>query len=115
MEIKTEDYHIYYDTKTTTMTYTGILRLGGMDEYAPIVQLFNQILEQEPPLIKINLCQLQLLNSSGINILSKFIIKVRQKKHIKMVIQGSKKIPWQNKSLKNLQRLMPNLQLDIEE
>jgi len=114
MEIKTEDYHISYDTETTTINYTGILRLSGMDEYAPIVQLFNQVLEQEPPLVTFNLRQLQFLNSSGINVLSKFVIKIRQKKNIKMVIKGSKKILWQGKSLKNLQRLMPNLQLDLE-
>ncbi len=114
MEIKTEDYHISYDTETTTINYEGILRLSGMDEYAPIVQLFNQVLDQEPSLVTFNLRQLQFLNSSGINVLSKFVIKVRQKKTIRMVIKGSKKILWQGKSLKNLQRLMPNLQLDLE-
>ena len=114
MEIKTADYHISYDIGTTTINCKGKLRLTGMDEYAPIVQLFNQVVEQEPSLITFNLQQLQLLNSSGINILSKLIIKVRQKKNIKIVIQGSKKIPWQGKSLKNLQRLMPTLQLQLE-
>jgi hypothetical protein len=46
--------------------------------------------------------------------LSKFIINVRNKKNIQMSVIGSKEISWQSKSLKNLQRLMPSLQLEID-
>jgi hypothetical protein len=42
------------------------------------------------------------------------VIKVRQKGTIQMVVKGSKSIPWQAKSLKNLQRLMPSLQLELQ-
>ena len=114
MEIKMNDYHVNYDTETTTLSCKGSLRLGGMEEYAPIVQIFNQVVAQEPPLIYFNLRELQFLNSSGINVLSKFIIKVRQKKDVQMIVQGSQQIPWQGKSLKNLQRLMPSMQLEWE-
>jgi hypothetical protein len=114
MEIKTADYQVSYDSETNTLSCKGSLRLSGMDEYAPIVELFHQVAALEPPLINVDLKTLEFLNSSGINVLSKFIIKVRQKKIVKMVVQGSKQIPWQGKSLKNLQRLMPNLQLEWE-
>jgi hypothetical protein len=114
MEIKTEDYCIYYDKTAQTVLCTGSLRLSGMDEYAPIVQLLNDIAEEEPPIITLNLRDLEFLNSSGINVLSKFVIKIRQKGNIDMVVQGSDHIPWQGKSLKNLQRLMPSLQLVLE-
>ena len=114
MEIKTADYEVDYDNETTTLSCKGSLRLTGMDEYAPIVQLFNQVAALEPPLIQFNLRELLFLNSSGINVLSKFVIKVRQKKTVEMVVQGSQEIPWQGKSLKNLQRLMPNLKLEWE-
>lgn len=92
----------------------GSLRLNGTEEYAPIVQLLNELADQEPPMITLNLRELEFLNSSGINVLSKFVIQVRQKGTIQMVVQGSKAIPWQGKSLKNLQRLMPALQLELE-
>lgn len=114
MEIKTEDYNIYYDDETKTISFHGSLRLSGMDEYAPIVQILNDLAEQQPPVITLNLRELEFLNSSGISMLSKFVIKVRQKKEITMVVQGSKGIPWQGKSLKNLQRLMPSLTLELE-
>jgi anti-anti-sigma factor len=113
MEIKTKDYSIWYDPTTTTVTCQGSLRLNGTEEYAPIVQLLNELTNQEPPTIILNLQKLEFLNSSGINVLSKFVMKVRQKGNIKMVVQGSNTIPWQGKSLKNLQRLMPSLQLEL--
>lgn len=114
MEIKTEDYSVCYDSSTETVNCQGSLRLGGMEEYEPIIQLLNELAEREPQKITLNLQKLEFLNSSGINVLSKYVIKVRQKGTIQMVVQGSKKIPWQGKSLKNLQRLMPSLQLELE-
>ena len=85
-----------------------------MEEYAPIVQLLNDVADAQPEKITLDLKQLEFLNSSGINILSKFIIKVRQQKSIQISIQGSKEILWQEKSLKNLQRLMPSLELELK-
>jgi hypothetical protein len=114
MEIKAEDYTVSYDTATATVSCQGSLRLSGMEEYAPIVQLLNNVADQEPLTITLNLQKLEFLNSSGISMLSKFVLKVRQKKNIQMLVQGSKGIPWQGKSLKNLQRLMPSLELELK-
>ncbi len=85
-----------------------------MEEYAPIVDLLNEVTDSSPNMITLDLRKLEFLNSSGINIISKFVIKVRQLKNIQITIQGSKQIPWQGKSLKNLQRLMPSLHLELE-
>lgn len=114
MEIKTEHYTIHYEKLTETAIFNGSLRLGGMEEYQPIVQLLNDVAEQQPQTITLNLSQLEFLNSSGINVLSKFVIKVRQQGNIRMIVIGSNNVPWQGKSLKNLQRLMPSLQLVLE-
>lgn len=111
MEIKTENYSVQYDATTQTITCQGALRLGGMDDYTPIAELLNQVIEQHPPIVTLNLQNLEFLNSSGINVLSKFVIKVRQQDEMQLIIRGSQDIPWQGKSLKNLQRLMPKLEL----
>ncbi len=113
MEIKTEDYRICYDPSTTTVSFVGSLRLSGTAEYAPIVQLLGSIASVEPAKITLNLQQLEFLNSSGINMLSKFIIEIRKKARVQMAVQGSQGIAWQGKSLKNFQRLMPRLQLEL--
>ncbi|MFW9264769.1 slr1659 superfamily regulator [Nostoc sp. CALU 546] len=114
MEIKTENYNIWYNTEVKTVTCQGSLRLSGMEESLPIVQLLDDVLVQQPSTLTLNLRELNFLNSSGINMVSKFVIKVRQQNNVQLVVQGSNNISWQGKSLKNLQRLMPNLQLEWE-
>jgi len=114
MEINGDNYSISYNPDTTTIEFKGSLRLNGMQEYKPIVDLLNQVVETDPATIILNLRELEFLNSSGINILSKFTINIRKKKTIQMVLQASEAIPWQGKSLKNLKRLLPSLQLEIE-
>ncbi len=114
-EIETADYKVWYEAATHTIKCKGSFRLNGVEEYAPIVQLFNGVADQKPPEITIDLRDLQFLNSSGINIVSKFVISVRQRGQIALIVLGSKKIPWQTKSLQNLQKLMPSLKLVLDE
>ena len=114
MEIKTENYNIIYDQQASKVVFDGSLRLNGSAEYASISELLDNIAQQEPEKIVLDLKELTYLNSSGISILSKFTINVRKRKNIQMVVIGAKKNPWQGKSLKNLQRLMPSLKLEFE-
>jgi hypothetical protein len=113
MEIKTEDYSVEFDAATATIFWAGSLYLNGAEEYAPISQLLESVLGYDLSKLTLNLQKLEFLNSSGINVLSKFVIKMRQKGNVDVVVLGSKSIPWQVKSLKNLQRLMPGLQLEM--
>lgn len=114
MEIKHEDYQVTYDPDTATITCQGSFRLRGSAEYAPIVELLNEAADAKPETITLDVRGLQFLNSSGINTLSKFVIQVRKHKASQMVIKGSSQFPWQKKSLKNFQRLLPGLQLELE-
>lgn len=112
VEIKTDDYYIWHDPETSTVFFRGFLRLAGMEEYKPVMDLLLGAIEQSPN-FTINLRELQFLNSSGISMLSMFVIKVREKGNVNLALQGSEKILWQTKSLKNLQRLMPALKLEF--
>lgn len=113
MQIITKNYSLIYDKKTKIITFEGSLRLKGLEEYLPIINLLDNVVEQEPSEVILNLEKLEFLNSSGISIFSKFVINVRNKKNIQMIVLGSKDIPWQQKSLKNIQRLMPALKLEF--
>ncbi|MEG4351556.1 hypothetical protein QUA70_15915 [Microcoleus sp. LAD1_D5] len=113
-EIKGEDYSIQYDPESVTATFQGELSLSGPPEYAPIVELLDEVANREPPTITLNLKQLDFVNSSGISMLSKFVISVRKKKTIKLLVLGSNDIPWQQKSLRNLEKLLPTLKLELE-
>ena len=111
MEVKGTNYHVTYDPPTSTVSFHGTLRLRGLNEYDPIVQLLDDVVGATPEKVTLDLRGLQFLNSSGINILFKFVIKVREQGQSKLVVIGSKQVPWQKKSLQNLQRLMASVEL----
>jgi Uncharacterized conserved protein len=113
-EIKGQDYIIQYDRESATVCFQGELSLGGPADYAPIVQLLDEVANPEPSTITLNLKKLEFLNSSGISMLSKFVIAVRKKKTIQLLVVGSNDVPWQQKSLKNLEKLLPTLKLELE-
>ena len=114
MEIKDESYHISGDTLNASVTFHGTLRLRGMREYAPIMQLLDEVAEAAVDAITLDLRDLRFLNSSGINMLFRFVIQMRDQATCQVIVIGSAQSPWQTKSLPNLQRLMPALQLELE-
>lgn len=114
MEIKGENYTVWIDNNHNIVNFIGSLRLGGMEEYAPILNLLNSAANSNTESVILNLQNLEFLNSSGISMLSKFVIEMRKRKAENIKIIGSHLIPWQGKSLKNLQRLMPSLVLELQ-
>ena len=113
MNITHEDYQVQYDEASATISCLGSFRLHG-EEYKPILDLLVSAADAKPAMLTLNVRELQFLNSSGINTLSKFILQVRKHKASQVVVQGSSQFPWQAKSLKNLQRLLPGLQMEID-
>ena len=114
MELSHADYHVTYDPSTATITCQGTFRLQGNAEYDTILQLLMVAADTKPPALTLDVRALQFLNSSGINMLSKFVLQVRKHNVSQVVIKGSSQFPWQQKSLKNFQRLLAGLQLEIE-
>ena len=111
--IEGEDYSVELDSEKNTVSFAGELSLGGPKEYSPIKYLLESVVQEEPDDMTINLKNLTFLNSSGISMLSKFVISLRKKKNLQLIVLGSENIPWQKKSLKNLQKFLPGLKLEI--
>ncbi|MDM8567225.1 hypothetical protein QUF74_16445 [Candidatus Halobeggiatoa sp. HSG11] len=111
MEIRAEKYSVVYDPDNAVVHCNGALLLNGAKEYEPILQLLNAAANGQKDNLTINLCDLKFLNSSGINMVTRFIINVFDVEalDIALTIKGQKKVAWQEKLLKNLQRLAPNL------
>lgn len=114
LEVRGEHFDIVYDNNTKAVNFTGRVRLRGLQEYTVVFDLFDKVLERNKDLITLDLENLDLINSSGIDMLSKFIITSRKKKTVQINIIGSSSKTWQIRLLKNLQRLMPKLQYELK-
>lgn len=96
-----------------TVSFKGAMRLTGMEDYAPILEMLKSTLANSSQLIVLDLRELDFLNSSGITMFSRFVIEAREHAGATVRFVASESIPWQSRSLKNLQRLMPSLQVSI--
>jgi hypothetical protein len=111
METKDTDYQMSYDPETQTVTLGGVMRLHGND-YNEMVKLLHNCVTQRPDLVTLDTRELKFLNSSGINHLLQFAVKLRnQSPATELIVKGSSEIPWQQKSLKNMQTL--NRKVDL--
>jgi hypothetical protein len=109
--IEGENYSVEWDSDTRTAALNGILRLNGLVEYAPIARFLSDAVPAGS--MTLDLRGLNFLNSSGIAMLSKFVIEIRNRKTVDLSVLGSKTVAWQGKSLVNLSKLMPILRIEF--
>lgn len=113
MTLETSDYHVIFTPETETIALSGYLRLNGIGEYQPIMDYILASMELLDH-CTIDLRELEFLNSSGISMLSILVVKVRESKTIKLTFLGTSAVLWQTRSLKNLKRLLPSLEIILE-
>jgi hypothetical protein len=111
MKVEDQKYVVDYSPNSTTVTFTGTLRLRNSSEHDSIEELLNRAFNQNPAVITLDIQPLKFINSSGINVLSRFVLKTRGQTTTKVTIHGTKQVPWQPKTVKNLQQLSPKLNL----
>ncbi|MEM9512806.1 MAG: hypothetical protein AAF978_09035, partial [Cyanobacteria bacterium P01_E01_bin.48] len=100
MDIVTKTYSVRHNPVAASVTIRGVLRLNGIAEYAPILDVLERAVAAHPERIVLDLRELNFLNSSGITMLSKFAIGLRPNQMARIQVLGSRNIAWQGKSLK---------------
>lgn len=117
-EIKDEKYCISYDPDNAIIMCEGSLLLNGAPAYAPILELLKKAAEaHDPNKLTVDIRGLKFLNSSGINMMTKFIMYVSDINPLQLdlVIIAWKHVAWQEKLTINLTRLMPALRIQLEQ
>ena len=111
MTIEGKTYTVTYDETTVTLTFQGVLRLQNVAEGAPITQLLNEMAASAPEVIILDFVQLQLMNSTGLSIMTKFMFKMRDQNASKVILRASEKHFWQKDLIRGLHRFMPESEL----
>jgi hypothetical protein len=113
-QIKGDDYLVEYSSEAQTVALRGTIRLQTSDDYAPVTELLQRAHDAAAgEKLTLDFRQLQFLNSSGISVISKFVINARKQDRTSISVLGNQEIYWQQKSLINLQKLWPKVQIDI--
>ena len=135
VEIAGSNYHVTYEPETQIISIRGVLRLYGTDGYialnddarnrsaAPtpsasqpvasggyssIMKLLMDVVYQHPADLTLDVQELQFVNSSAINILSKFVMLVAEEQQTHLRVLGNQKLYWQPQVLNNLKTLLPS-------
>jgi len=111
--IKGESFEVRLMDDSSTVVFKGALRLTGMEDYAPILEMLKETLATECQAVVLDLRELDFLNSSGITMFSRFVIEARDRARVNLQFLASEAVPWQARSLKNLQRLMPAITVEV--
>ena len=116
-KVEGDGYFVEYNEGTQRVVFSGTIRLQTTAEYAPVMELLNEAHQTavgaDSPLT-LDFRQLQFLNSSGINTISRFVIFARKQDTAMLTVLGSPDIYWQKKSLTNLQKLWSKVQIQIQ-
>jgi len=111
--INGESFEVRLEESNSTVSFKGALRLSGTEDYAPILALLKATMVNSATPMVLDLRELDFLNSSGITMFSRFVIEARDHEGIDLQVLASEAVPWHARSLKNLQRLMPALNIRL--
>ncbi len=115
MELIDEKFSVQYDASNGKISCKGIMDLREKKGYQPLANLFDEVVEQSPQIITLDIRQLEFLNSTGITVIgSGLVIKIRNKALSKLVIHCSKDFPWQSRSMKGISKLMSDIELRFD-
>jgi len=111
--IKDDAYQIIHQQDDHVVSLSGEICLGSR-EYQPIEKLLYQAASQQPETLVLDLRNLRILNSAGINTLIRFLVQVKDQELCSILVMGNQAVDWQRKVMRNLQRLMAGSEFSLD-
>lgn len=112
--IQGENYTVSSDIDSATVTFSGVLYLPGIEAYTSISALLDETLAQTGGDLTLDLRELRAINSSGTDMLFRFVLKQRAiARSMHLRIRGAARYPWQANLCHTMQRLLPTLLVDL--
>lgn len=112
-ELNLGDCKITYDPDIAWVVISGILRLPSMAEYEKVGSFLREIATQQKEDLTLDFSNLEFLNSSGITAFSLFVLHCKKLHAPQLQVIGSHEIPWQDKSIRNFQKLWSEIKLTM--
>ncbi len=103
-------YRVWVEEDPVTIHFSGSMRLP-MKDYKPVTDLLNATFKRSPKALVMDFQELTFLNSSGINMVFRFVITLRRRGDVDLEVRGKKTIQWQTKSLTSVRKFLPNARI----
>ncbi len=113
MRIDGDGYKVVFDPAARTAYFAGTLRLFSSGDYRKIEQFLLEVHAYDIPELMLDFRDLLFMNSLGINMLCKFIIKIKKIDKMPVRIVGNRNILWQVKTFQNLKLLWDKVDLRL--
>ncbi len=112
-ELNIGDAQISFDPDIAWVVISGVLRLPNMAEYEKVGSFLRDISSTNQAELTLDFSGLEFLNSSGITAFSLFVLHCKKMQAPRLKIIGNESIPWQEKSIKNFQKLWKDVELTM--
>ena len=115
MELATDNYRVAYDETSNTLLFSGRLRSADAEMFKRMDELLDKAGRLNKLSMVWDLRRLDDLNSAGLGVLYRFVAKQRDNPDYVLKVKANNNVCWQGKSLPNLKKLMPKVQLEFHQ
>ena len=110
LEIKDKEFALTFDAGAGRLVFTGLLRRMNKD-YKEVQELLEHVARSPLARLEVDVVGLKMVNSSGLNTLSRFVLALRGKPGVGVTFHGSTEVVWHAKTLANMKHFLPAAQV----
>ena len=106
LEIKDKEFALTFDAGAGRLVFTGLLRRMNKD-YKEVQELLEHVARSPLARLEVDVVGLKMVNSSGLNTLSRFVLALRARTDVQVIFLGANDVVWHAKTLQNMKHFLP--------